>query len=168
MPCLAAISWSDIALVVFMTALVVVVPLVPFLIIAFRSARAIAYTKTDDFRLGHANMWTEPHHNPKGGSIQLMRLIDGYFVVISVGVSTVKVFATPDRADITQYRKLREFPVPSAFERLRQPSHQRRSDELLFLERVRCVIGWPKSVSDLVSSVESVDGNLLVPSATRL
>src|SRR5215475_7059654 len=121
-PCLAAIDWSYIALIVLMTALIVIVPLVPLLAIAFRSARTIAYTKTDDFRLGHANMWTEPHHNPKGGSIQLMRLIDGYFVVISVGVSTVKIFATPNRADVTQYCELREFPVPSALERFSQLS----------------------------------------------
>jgi hypothetical protein len=33
---------------------------------------------------------------------------------------------------------------------------------VLFLERVRGAIGWPEAVSDLVSSVESIDDNLLL------
>jgi hypothetical protein len=165
MPYLAAIHWGYIALVVLILALLVASP---FLLVAFRSARAIAYTGTDDFRLSNVNMWTEPQHTPDGGSIELMRLSDSYFVLISVGVSTVKVFATPDRSDITQYRELREFPVSSAFARLSQTSHQRRSDDLLLLERVRCAIGWPKSLSDLVSSIESIDSNLLLGFGTNV
>jgi hypothetical protein len=35
-----------------------------------------------DFRLSNANMWTEPRHYPAGGSIQIMRLSDGYFVLL--------------------------------------------------------------------------------------
>jgi hypothetical protein len=164
--CIAAIHWSYIALAVLAAALVVAIP---FLVVVFRSARAIAYTKTDDFRLSNPNMWTEPRHNPDGGSLQLMRLSDGYFVIISVGFSTVKVFSTPNRSDITQYRELREFPMYGAIlERHSQRLQKRHSDDLLFLERVRRAIVWPESVSDLVSSVESVDDNLLLHSPTNI
>jgi hypothetical protein len=49
--------------------------------VAFHSARAFAHTRSDDFRLSNANMWTEPRHSPAGGSIQIMRLSDGLFRV---------------------------------------------------------------------------------------
>jgi hypothetical protein len=113
-------------------------------------------------------MWTR-HIPDGGGSVQLMRLKDGNFVIISVGVSTVKVFTTPDRSDTTQYRELREFPMPiiigrisqSRVEQITHSSQQRHSEDLLVLEHVRRAIGWPESVSDLVSSVESIDFNFL-------
>lgn len=63
---------------------------------------------------------------------------------------------------VTQYRELLEFPVHSAFERLSQSSQQRRAEDLLFLDRVRRAIGWPESVTDLVSSVQSIDESLLL------
>jgi hypothetical protein len=159
----AMIHWGYIALAVLAAALLIATP---FFLVLFRSARAIAHTSTDDFRLSNANMWTEPHHTPDGGSLQLMRLRDGHFVLVSVGVSTVKVFTTPDRSDVTQYRELLEFPVQSAFERLSQSSQQRRAEDLLFLDRVRRAIGWPESVSDLASSAQSIDESLLLH-ATR-
>jgi hypothetical protein len=155
----AMIHWGYIALGVLAATLLVATLL--FLGVS-RSARAIAHTSTDDFRLSNANMWTEPHHTSDGGSVQLMRLRDGHFVLVSVGVSTVKVFTTPDRSDVTQYRELLEFPVHSAFERLSQSSQQRRAEDLLFLDRVRRAIGWPESVTDLVSSVQSIDKSLLL------
>ncbi len=156
---LAAIPWGYIAIGVFVAALLAASP---FLVVLFRSARAIAYTSTDDFRLSNANMWTEPRHSPDGGSFQLMRLGDGHFVFLSVGLSTVKVFTTPDRSDAAQFRELQEFPVASAFERASQSPEQRHTEDLLFLERVRRTIGWPESLSDLVSSVQSIDSSLLL------
>jgi hypothetical protein len=159
----ATIHWVYIAVVVLAGALLVATP---FFRALFRSARVIANTSTDDFRLSNANMWTEPRHTPDGGSLQLMRLRDGHLVLVSVGVSTVKVFTTPDRSDVTQYRELLEFPVHSAFERLSQSSQQRRAEDLLFLDRVRRAIGWPESVSDLASSAQSIDESLLLH-ATR-
>ena len=160
-------NWSYVELAILIIAILVASP---FLFVAFRSARAIAYSKTDDFRLSKAHMWTEPQHIPDGGgSVQLMRLKDGHFVLISVGVSTVKVFTTPDRSDITQCRELREFPMPSVIDRISHnvveqithSSQQRHSEDLLVLEHVRRAIGWPESVIDLVSSVESIDFNFL-------
>jgi hypothetical protein len=86
---LAAMHWSYVALTILV---LVVIVASPFLAIAYRSARAINST-TDDFRLSNANKWTEPRHIPDaGGSVQLMRLKDGNFIIISVGVSTVRVF----------------------------------------------------------------------------
>ena len=147
---LSAIHWGYIALAVLAVLLLFASP---FLLALFREARAIAGASTDEFRLSNANMWTEPHHVADGGSSQLMRLRDGHFVVVSVGLSTVKVFTTPDRSDITQYRELREFPVHSSFNRLSQSAKQRHAEDLLLLERVRRAIGWPESVTALVSSV---------------
>jgi hypothetical protein len=162
MQAVAAIHWTYVAVALVATAILLAIP---FLRTALRSARAIAYTSTDDFRLSNVNMWTEPRHPQDGGSLQLMRLKDGQFVLISVGVSTVKIFATPDRSDITQYRELHEFPLHSALERVSQSSWQRRTDDLLFLERVRRAIGWPASVGDLVSSLQSINSSLLLQAA---
>ena len=159
-----AVSHWSYGVVVLIAAAILIVS--PFLFVILRAARrfrrAIAHTSTDDFRLSNANMWTEPHHAQDGGSLQLMRLKDGQFVLVSVGVSTAKVFVTPDRSDITQYRELQEFPLHSALERVSQSSQQRRAEDLLFLERVRRAISWPESVSDLASSLQSIDSGLLL------
>jgi hypothetical protein len=155
----AALHWGYVALAVLALALLIASP---FLLVLFRSARAIAYTSTDDFRLSNVNMWTEPGHSPAGGSFQMMRLRDGHFVFLSVGISTVKVFTTPDRSDAAQFRELREFPVPSAFDRVQQSPQKRHAEDLVFLGRLRPAIGWPESLSDLVSSVQSVDSSLLL------
>ena len=163
MPSLAAIHWIYIALALLAAAILVASA---FLFVLFRSARAIAYSSTDDFRLSNANMWTEPRHTPDGGSLQLMRLRDGHFVLVSVGVSTVKVFTTPDRSDIAEYLELQEFPVHSALERLSQSSQQRHADNILFLERLRRAIDWPESLQDLASSLQTIDTTLL-SDATR-
>ena len=40
-----------------------------------------------------------------------MRFKDSNFVLISVGVDTVKVFVTPDRGDMARYRELKEFSL---------------------------------------------------------
>jgi hypothetical protein len=63
-------------------------------------------------------MWTEPHHSKDGGSFQLMRLRDGNFALISVGLTTVKVFVTPERTDMARCRELKDFPLHNDLERV--------------------------------------------------
>jgi hypothetical protein len=155
----AMIHWGYITVAILSGALLVAAP---FFLVVFRSSRTIAHTSTDDFRLRNANIWTEPDHTPDGGSLQLMRLRDGHFVLVSVGISTVKVFTTPERSDVTKYRELTEFPMQGALERLSQSSQERHAEDLLFLDRVRRAMGWPDSVSDLVSSLQSIDDSLLL------
>ena len=110
-------------------------------------------------------MWTEAHHSQDGGFFQLMRLKDGDFVLISVGISTVKVFVTPDRSDMTRYRELKDFPLHSAVERLGQSAQQRHAEDLLLLERVRRAVAWPASSRDLASALQSTDSSLLLHAA---
>ena len=156
---LAMIYWGLLALV-----LIVVVLLVasPFLIALFRSGRAIAHVSSDEFRLGHAHMWTDPHHTNDGGSFELMRLNDDNLVLISVGVTTVKVFLTPDQTDISRYRELKDLPLPNGLERVHWPPHKRHSEDLLFLERVRRAIGWPTSADELAVTLDGTDSGLLL------
>ncbi len=156
---LAMIYWGYLALV-----LVVVVLLVasPFLIALFRSARAIAHVSSDEFRLSHTHMWTEAHHTNDGGSFELMRLTDDNLVLISVGVTTVKVFLAPDQTDMARYRELKEFPLPNGLERVQWAPHERHSQDLLFLDRVRRTIGWPTSADQLTATLEGTDSGLLL------
>lgn len=155
---LATIHWGHITLVLIAIGALVASP---FLIVLFRSARAIARTSSDDFRLNNQNMWTEAHHTNDGGSFQLMRLKDGNFVFISVGITTVKVFITPDRTDMARYRELKEFPLPNGVERVEWPPQKRHAEDLLLLDRVRRSIAWPTSEEELTVRLDAMDGSLL-------
>jgi hypothetical protein len=155
---LATIHWGYVGLV-----LVGVCALVAgrFLIALIRYTRAIANASTDDFRLGKPNMWTEAHHTSDGGSFQLMRLNDGNFVLISVGVTTVKVLVTPDRTDVARYRELKDFPLLKGLERAQWPPQKRHSEDLLVLHRVRQVIAWPTSADELSAILDATDRSFL-------
>jgi len=163
MDMLNTIHWGYVALAVLAIGIAVSSP---FLMVLFRSVRAIAYTSSDDFRLRNANMWTEPRLAADGGSYQLMRLEDGNFVLISVGVTTLKVFVTPDQSDMTHYRELKEFALHNAADRFARSAQQRHAEDLLFLERVRRAIAWPSSIGDLTSALQAIDNHLLLD-ATR-
>ena len=131
----------------------------------FRSAQVISKVNTDEFRLSRPHMWTESHHANDGGSFELMRLPDDNLILVSVGVTTVKVFLTPDRADLASYRELKEFSLPNALERVQWSAQKRHSEDLLFLERVRRAIGWPTSGDDLAATLGRMDNELLLNEA---
>lgn len=154
---LAAIHWGFVGLLVIAISLLVASP---FIVALFRAARAIAYTSTDEFRLSKANMWTEAHHTKYGGSHQTMRLNDGVFVWVSIGVTTAKVFVTPDITDASRYKEVKEFVLPSGLLRLDWPQKKHHAEDLQILERVRRTIAWPNSADELAHSLVTMDSNL--------
>jgi hypothetical protein len=106
-------------------------------------------------------MWTEPHHSKDGGSFQLMRLRDGNFALISVGLTTVKVFVTPERTDMARCRELKGFPLHNGLERIQWSAQDRHSEDLLLLDRMRRLIAWPTSEDELSATLDPMDRSLL-------
>ena len=62
---LATIHWEYLALLVVIVITTLVVS--PIALMFFRRARAITYTKSDEFRLSNIHMWTEVHRGRDGG-----------------------------------------------------------------------------------------------------
>jgi hypothetical protein len=106
-------------------------------------------------------MWTEPHHTKDGGSFQLMRLRDGNFALISVGLTTIKVFVTPERTDMARCRELKDFPLHNDLERVQWSAQDRHSEDLLHLDRMRRLIAWPTSEDELCATLDPMDRSLL-------
>jgi hypothetical protein len=105
-------------------------------------------------------MWTEVHHMKDAGSFQTMRLRDGIFVFVSVGLATVKVFVTPNLRDAARYVEVKEFTLPNAHSRLRLPHRSRHAEDLLLLDRVRRAISWPNSADELATSLCTMGSRL--------
>jgi hypothetical protein len=154
---LATINWGFVGLLVIAIGLLVASP---FIVAFFRATRSIAYTSTDEFRLRNTNMWTEAHHTKDGGSHQMMRLNDGVFVFVSIGVTTAKVFVTPDITDASRYKEMKEFTLPNGLLRLDWSQEKRHAEDLKILERVRRTIAWPNSADELAHSLVAMDSNL--------
>jgi hypothetical protein len=95
----------------------------------------MANTDSDDFRLSNPHIWTEAHHTEGGGSIQRMRLDQDNIVLISVGITTVKVFVTQlEVSDSTQFRELREFALANGLSRAMMSPTKLCSEDLLLPE----------------------------------
>jgi len=159
---LATVPWGYIAVAVLV---IVAVVASPVLIVLVRGARSVAYTYTDEFRLSLKHTWTEVDHIENAGSSQTMRLPDGTFVFVSVGLTTTKLFVTPDLRDSTRYRELKTFSL-SPDRPLLSEAERRAQDELL-LERVRRAIGWPNSEVELCATLGAIDDALLADVTKR-
>lgn len=126
----------------------------------FHWARAIAHSYSDEFRLGQANLWTEVHHTKDKGSYQTMRLKDGNFVFVSVGLNTIKVFVAPKLTKPADLIEIKEFNLPNGLERLRWLDKTRHAEDLLLLDRVRRAIAWPNSSDELAARLGKSDSTL--------
>ncbi len=127
----------------------------------FQLARAITSSHSDEFRLGQANLWTEPHHLGDKGSYQTMRLKDGNFVMISVGLSTIKVLVAPRLTEPADFTEVKEFSLPCGPERLRMSHKSRHAEDLLLLDRVRRAISWPSSAHEMAGRLNTIDSTFL-------
>ena len=156
---LATIHWEYLALLVVIVIAALVVS--PIALTFFRGARAIADTESDEFRLSSIHMWTEVHRAHDGGSFQTMRLNDGNFVWVSVGLTTLKVFVTPSMTDAAQFKELRTFELLNGAMRFSLPPERRDAEDLLLLERLRRAIAWPASAEQLGATLTAMDNSLL-------
>jgi len=53
-----------------------------------KKARIVSKAHSPEHRLKIPNVWTEIQHVKHGGSTQMMRMTDGHFILLSVGVDT--------------------------------------------------------------------------------
>jgi hypothetical protein len=134
----------------------------PVIVVFWRYARLLAHAKgavnSPNFRLSMDNFWTDVEHGDEaGGASQIMRLEDGNFVFLSVGVTTVRVFVTSGLERPDQFAEVASFETPHVEARQADPHVERRSENELILSRLRKAIGWPKSTQELSTALATID-----------
>src|SRR5690242_1594449 len=77
----------------------------------WRNVRSILHFNTPEFRLSVPNFWTGVQHIKNGGSRQIMKMEDGNFIFLSLGLDTAKVFFTPRLDSIESFTELASFPI---------------------------------------------------------
>ena len=117
---------------------------------SWKLSRAVSRTQSPAFRLSCHHFWTEANHvDDDGGASQFMRMPDGNIVMLSIGITTAKVFVTPEITNTPRFTEMASFDLPDATERFAMQRNHRRSVDEALLNRMRKAIAWPKSVDEL-------------------
>jgi hypothetical protein len=103
-------------------------------------------------------MWTEVAHEKYGGAWQMMRMEDGNFIFLSVGLTTAKVFVKPTLDSPASHNELASFPIIGLQE-------DRRAQSEVILKQLRTAIGWPKSINELRHNLENMRSDYPNPQA---
>ena len=107
-----------------------------------RKARRVAQAHSPEHRLKIPNLWTEIERVEHGGSAQMMRMKDGNFIMLSVGVDSMKVLVSPQLDFKAAFTELASFSV-------RPSDKSRRQQQTAILDDLRRQIGFPESMSEL-------------------
>lgn len=142
-------------------ATLIVIWLCPLLIITLRYKRHIMYRRSREFRLENPNFWTDIEHIEKGGAIEMMRMEDGQFIILSVGMYTAKVFVRPKLDPTVSRIELASFPISGILDRMDISREKRRDEDELILNHLRKAIGWPKSIDELKQKLDTLEINPL-------
>lgn len=152
-PSIAAGWWCWAASVVIA---LVAVALSPVLIVMYRYAGILSSVNSPSFRLSTYNMWTEVTHVEDAGATQIMRMEDENFILLSVGITTAKIFTCVALDDPTGFIELATIPLDNPDTRLDASRQDRQKEDEQFLFRIRTEIGWPKWVSELREVVQKL------------
>jgi hypothetical protein len=128
-----------------------------------RDLRVITRAPSREFCLENPNFWTDIEHVENGGAIQLMRMEDGQFILLSIGTATAKVFVRSKLDPAVSPIELASLPIPEFLNRMEIPREKRRGEDDLILNQLRKVIGWPKSIDELKHNLEMLDANPFDP-----
>ena len=113
-----------------------------------KKARIVSKAHSPEHRLKIPNVWTEIQQVKHGGSTQMMRMTDGHFILLSVGVDTTKVLVSPQMAPTESFTEVTWFPTG-------QSQKSRRQQQASILNVLRKQIGYPQSVSELRDKLQS-------------
>ena len=138
-----------------------VIWLSPLLIIYVRYQLLIAFRQSKEFRLENPNFWTDSEHPENGGAIQIMKMEDSQFVVLSIGIATAKVFVRSNLDISVSPIEVASFPIARFSDRMEISREKRRIEDELMLAQLRKVIGWPKSCDELKRKLELLEANPL-------
>jgi hypothetical protein len=107
-----------------------------------------------------AGMWTPIQHIEDGGAVQLKRLEDGNFVLLSVGVTHLNIYVTPKVGDLARTIQLASFGLNSAEVRLGMSRNERRPNDEQILDQIRELVGSPKSVEEVRITAEKLSQSI--------
>jgi hypothetical protein len=130
-------------------------------IILLRYLRLIAFRQSKEFRLENPNFWTDSEHPENGGAIQMMKMEDGQFIVLSIGVATAKIFVRSKLDFTVSPIEVASYPIARFLDRMEISREKRRVEDKLMLTQLRKVIGWPKSCDELKRRLELLEANPL-------
>ncbi len=135
-------------LLVFEMALCAVV--MGFLFLAWRrKARGLAKAHSPEHRLKIPNVWTEMPHLKDGTCIQMMRLKDGNFIMLSIGPDSARVSVGPQFDSIESFTEVLSF----ALGRSETTGRPRRAT---IMDSLKLQIGFPQSVTELRQKAQAL------------
>jgi hypothetical protein len=105
-------------------------------------------------------MWTPIQHIEDGGAVQIKRMDDGYFVVLSIGVTHLNLYVTPKMGDLARTIEVASFGLDSANARTAMSREERRKDDEQLLEQMRVLVGFPKSVEEVRLTAERLSQSM--------
>jgi hypothetical protein len=99
------------------------------------------------------SMWTPVQHVDEGGAVQIKRMGDGYFALLSAGIVSLNIYVTPEVGDLARTVEVGSFGLNNAETRLRMSRNERRLDDERLLSELRKLVGFPKSADEVRTSV---------------
>ena len=106
------------------------------------------------------SMWTPIQHIEDGGAVQIKRMEDGYFVVLSVGVTHLNIYVTPKMGDLARTVEVASFGLNSAAARMAMSRNDRRAEDEHLLNQMRELVGFPKSVEEVRIAAEKLSQSI--------
>ena len=120
-----------------------------FVFVAWRrKQQKVAKAHSPEHRLKIPNVWTETQRLKKGSSIQMMRMKDGTFMLLSVGPDAAKVLVSPQWHSLEAFTELASFPMGKS-----PRSHRQQTG---ILNDLRNQIGFPHSEGELRNKLQGV------------
>jgi hypothetical protein len=127
---------------------------------AVRLASAKSRVNSTEYRLSQSHFWTDVTHVDDGGASQLMRLPDGNFLILSMGLNTAKVFVASELATPTTWVEVTSLQLNWEARRMLSRAQRRAVDEAL-LERLRKAIAWPSNANESGHAIAALPPRLL-------
>jgi hypothetical protein len=137
----------------------------PLPIILWRHVRLASHIQSPAYALEHG-AWTEVRHVQEGGAVQVLKMGDGNYIYLSIGMEAVIVFVTPKIGDANQLTQLAAFPVKDRLSRTGLTRDERRIADEKMLEHLRKEVGWPKTTAELTRTLERLPPSFFAVCAT--
>ncbi len=102
------------------------------------------------------SMWTPIQHVEEGGAVQIKRMKDGFFVVLSLGITHLNIYVTPKMGDLAHTAEFASFALNSAEARAAMSRNERRAEDERLLNQMRELVGSPESVEELRFTAEKL------------
>jgi hypothetical protein len=106
------------------------------------------------------SMWRPIQHIEDGGAVQVRRMEDGNFILLSIGVTHLNLYVTPKMGDLARTIEIASFGLNNANARTGMRRDERRPEDEQLLEQMRDLVGFPKSVEEVRITAERISQSI--------